>query len=707
MVFDLSFSMSLHDMGQSGSRLSRSQKALEGVLGSRNAKKNGEEWALVLFDDVGSAAVKVPFTQKTASIVDALAETNAWGLTPLQEALRISTNYILNEGTGRQAFVLLVSDCVNTVGELLSLPDMPEFAAERITLVVLHSGLPENGVALQGINQWIENNRGILIPVKEAHLLAGIFDHPSGVQRTRQIEIPALPVIVDQEPINDQDRTVVLSPWWIFGTLFLLLLAPTVVFALMWRRNLIAAKNFEGRRVQELRIQVSQAKKENQEYLFDTFPVKIAEDKRADLYLPKAKNSGSAKRFSIELEHEDAVFRAKGSFTINGVGRSQRVLKNGDRIVFGSYRIDFLGLRVRREPPPPLPRPLFLSLLPALLILIFLGIFVKRPIFVGIPQGEQAEQFQIPHEGLLGAAGTAHSAGGVKPLQSFAGKTETMRHTGSFGPFVDTVVWAPGDRPEFINADILFIHAHPDDESIDFGGLMSRASRSGKRVVAVLMTDGESGIDQYPRRIVDSVYPPYDLAGSALSAVRAGEARSALSVLGAEHYVRIGLKNNPYGSGDDVLSVSRVIDLWGGERELVKKVSDLILGYTPDLVVFPDGPSGALEHFEHEATGMIVKKALDNLREQNAKMPFGELHSIDPLQKDTYKDIYPVNVMVHDPDSGRPFRVIQAEALLQYHTQRDASVIGVENLLNYQSEFYRIVSWEHEVSLEGYLRTKP
>ena len=71
-----------------------------------------------------------------------------------------------------------------------------------------------------------------------------------------------------------------------------------------------------------------------------------------------------------------------------------------------------------------------------------------------------------------------------------------------------TVMWEPGDEPTFFKADALFIHAHPDDESLDFGVLISRFTRAGKRVVVVLLTDGDSGLDQYPQRMLGAIGIP-------------------------------------------------------------------------------------------------------------------------------------------------------------------------------------------------------
>ena len=60
---------------------------------------------------------------------------------------------------------------------------------------------------------------------------------------------------------------------------------------------------------------------------------------------------------------------------------------------------------------------------------------------------------------------------------------------------------------------ILTVHAHPDDESLDFAGLICRANRAGFRTAVVIMTDGESGLDRYPDRPVGGVYAAGEMVG--------------------------------------------------------------------------------------------------------------------------------------------------------------------------------------------------
>ena len=63
-----------------------------------------------------------------------------------------------------------------------------------------------------------------------------------------------------------------------------------------------------------------------------------------------------------------------------------------------------------------------------------------------------------------------------------------------------------------------------------------------------------------------------------------------------------------------------VMTKWGGEDHVINQIKSLVIGYQPDIVVSPEGPSIAREHFEHEATGRAVERALAELeRRHNAQ----------------------------------------------------------------------------------------
>ena len=266
-------------------------------------------------------------------------------------------------------------------------------------------------------------------------------------------------------------------------------------------------------------------------------------------------------------------------------------------------------------------------------------------------------------------------------------------------------VFGPETPVEFFDADIMFIHAHPDDEAIDFGGLMARMSRMGRRIVTVIFTDGESGLDIYPDRFVSDIYPARDLSGSDLAAVRTAELERSLLVLGSDHYVRLGLLNRPYGGLVDVIEVDEVIDAWGGSS-LVNRIAELIEGYRPEIVVSPDGPTeDAIEHFEHEAVGAVVDLAIEELiQTRRADFMTGHLVSVDPRFAHLFEKATGLDVTGLDLSTGLTYREIQIEALKQHITQRDATIIAVDAVSDLPHEYYITRMWRSSVALDRFLQ---
>jgi N-acetyl-1-D-myo-inositol-2-amino-2-deoxy-alpha-D-glucopyranoside deacetylase len=89
----------------------------------------------------------------------------------------------------------------------------------------------------------------------------------------------------------------------------------------------------------------------------------------------------------------------------------------------------------------------------------------------------------------------------------------------------------PGVRPE--DARLLFVHAHPDDESIATGATMGRYAELGAQVVLLTMTRGERGevIPEHLRHL-EVGRPGCADDGTALGLYRVGELEDAAARLG-------------------------------------------------------------------------------------------------------------------------------------------------------------------------------
>ncbi len=243
---------------------------------------------------------------------------------------------------------------------------------------------------------------------------------------------------------------------------------------------------------------------------------------------------------------------------------------------------------------------------------------------------------------------------------------------------------AAGETIPIVKIDVLFVHAHPDDESLDYGALLSRLDLEGKRTAVLLLTDGESGIFR----------EGYKGERQNLPQIRLREVKAALEVLGCDFFIRFGLPNHPYNGLADVLTTGEVLDSWGGREALAERIAGVISILQPGIIVSPDGPSAAREHFEHETAGIAVAAALKYMEDKNLQLPGAHLLAVDPRQHELYPDALSVsrnNVLDR-----------QREALRLHQTQADASVFGVDMVSAFRSEYYAIQSWNMEISPHEY-----
>ncbi|MFH2113815.1 MAG: PIG-L family deacetylase [Spirochaetota bacterium] len=242
-------------------------------------------------------------------------------------------------------------------------------------------------------------------------------------------------------------------------------------------------------------------------------------------------------------------------------------------------------------------------------------------------------------------------------------------------PYPSPRMVIPGEPIPDERVDVLFIHAHPDDESIDYGALMVLCKEAGLRTATVLLTDGEGGIYQQ-----DYTGPRDNIVST-----RVVEAARAMQFLGSSLYIRLGLQNNPYNSLLEEKGVQEVLRLWDADT-VVARLADIISTLGPKVVVSPEGPSFAREHFEHETTGVLTLMALQHLRLTGGHVPEAHLVSIDPRQKDSYAGL------IAFPRQRVKER--QRQALLSHATQADASCFGVQIIEKYSEEYYLIQYWD-------------
>lgn len=694
LLFDLSYSMRLFDTYLSQARIAGAKRAAVALLD--RAEKN-EEWALLTFSDRDVIRVLFPFTKRVEAIVPVITSLKSHDTSPLDRALREAGRYIIEEGRGDQREIILISDCMVTEGGYPS----PEL-------------LIDHGIRLNIIGFKVETN-----PLWERAARALARATGGDFFPLNRGDIPLLyPDGAEQSGASYRSNFNILL---VIEGLLLLLLAVIAAYSIyrikLWRRALAGAAKVE-KYVKFLSLRILDPRGGKKIHRFSSFPVLVTRGKRGELSIEQGaepavrRQSGAVQGFTIDMDNQNAQLNAIKPLLVNGVMRSEKKLKPGDRLNLSGYRLVVEGFFSENISRQEIKKPDLMLQGATFIFLTALALILPGVIF---PAGQAAAASEAAsrsaaagnrsknHSASLQAPLQGEEPGGRAPAQGGYDPAAVigmaLGRAGSFKSSKALELVEPDQKPEFYQADLLFIHAHPDDESLDFGGLMAMAAESGKRIVQVLLTDGESGLDQYPRRIVGGLYPAGDMSGSELAGVRVKEAAAALQILGADTYIRLGLPNHPYSSVAQELSISRVIESWGGEQRVLSGLLELIRGYRPKVIISPDGPCRAREHFEHEATGYLTKKALDGLKLAGDDFVMGHIISVDPLQRALYPAAFKLEVM------GRniPFRFQQLQALKAHQTQRDAAVIGVEVRANFKDEYYNLEFWDSEMTLDEYL----
>lgn len=458
--------------------------------------------------------------------------------------------------------------------------------------------------------------------------------------------------------------------------------------------------------------------KENRIENISRFPVSIGFNNQNSLELPYLLPEKRSTGFTIIPAESHSIYRSVNPIIVNGVLRKKKLLREGDRITLQQYRIVYLGYN-KKSSEIKKDKPYSIKFEATLLsIFIFMILFIPNsllninymetePELTAVIQNNSGDtsviETSVPETGFnteyherMNLSVTENNNIGQLSENKYSFSKEIIKD-----PKIETI--PPGTLPVFYKADMLFIHTHPDDESLDFGGLIAKASLSGKRIVVIIFTDGESGLDRFPARISGENYPQHKLTGSELSDVRIQECMRALSILGAETYIRLGLKNNPYTTIREEIGIDEMLKIWGGEEYLTDLLQKYIEGYRPDIIISPDIPSKAHEHFEHEVCGYIVKKTIEKIKNTNPGLIKAFLTSVDPLQKSFYPDAYGIDVL-SPLDNGEIPRYIQLSALYQHVTQADASIIGIRVLSGFRKEFYNIVFWKLDSDIEEYIK---
>ena len=174
-------------------------------------------------------------------------------------------------------------------------------------------------------------------------------------------------------------------------------------------------------------------------------------------------------------------------------------------------------------------------------------------------------------------------------------------------------------------ATVLFVHAHPDDESLTTGAAMSGLARAGAEVHLLTMTRGEMGEVIGPELAhLDVRTRPEGDDGAGLARVREAELREAVAALGiaSQRFARreehpgffrdSGMSWLPDGTAGPDPRAAEDSLTQAPLRLAATAVAEAIREIRPDVVVTYDA-DGGYGHPDHRRTHEAVMSALDLL----------------------------------------------------------------------------------------------
>jgi len=149
---------------------------------------------------------------------------------------------------------------------------------------------------------------------------------------------------------------------------------------------------------------------------------------------------------------------------------------------------------------------------------------------------------------------------------------------------------------DFDFSNVLILSPHPDDEIFGLGGTMSKLIKSGANLSVVYFCDGGAGIPQRnPKELIKRIdkeeIGDKNKSSRTLVNIRKDEAQKGAEVLGYKNQIFFGYE-------DGHLAV---------EASAVKALTDLILGFKPDIIFVP---SFLDNHPDHRAVNEILINTL-------------------------------------------------------------------------------------------------
>ncbi|MFJ6568319.1 N-acetyl-1-D-myo-inositol-2-amino-2-deoxy-alpha-D-glucopyranoside deacetylase [Streptomyces sp. NPDC091292] len=170
----------------------------------------------------------------------------------------------------------------------------------------------------------------------------------------------------------------------------------------------------------------------------------------------------------------------------------------------------------------------------------------------------------------------------------------------------------------------LFVHAHPDDESITTGATMARYAAEGARVTLVTCTLGEEG-EVIPPGLAHLTADRDDTLGTH----RIGELAAAMKELGVQDHRFLGGAGRYRDSGMTGLPQNdRAGSFWSADLdEAAGHLVEIVREVRPQVLVTYD-PDGGYGHPDHIKAHRVAMRAADLAAEGAFRRDLGAPHTI-------------------------------------------------------------------------------
>jgi LmbE family N-acetylglucosaminyl deacetylase len=143
-----------------------------------------------------------------------------------------------------------------------------------------------------------------------------------------------------------------------------------------------------------------------------------------------------------------------------------------------------------------------------------------------------------------------------------------------------------------LKTDVMFVGAHPDDETGTSATLARYALKEGKSVACIYCTRGEGGGNMVGRQ-----------SGAALGILREAELRNSLDILGIRHVYFLDQLDWAYTE-----SFAATLRKWNHEETLSRLVR-YIRALKPEVIITMNPAPSPGQHGHHQAAGVLATEA--------------------------------------------------------------------------------------------------